>query len=162
MNTARKVFSATMPTKNAAIHSMESMKRSMTPEDLAFLRGGCGPTMTPSGVISGLAVMVEVLPYLCPGRSAARSPCEAVRCRAGAVTNSGAWYGPGSAERHEECRTASGTRWCMPRRVSSGQRRAEIDAAQDDAGRIALEFDIEKLSRGAFLDAVAQPQELLL
>jgi hypothetical protein len=46
----------------------------------------------------------------CPGRSAARSTCEAVRCRAGAVTNAGAWYGPGSAERHEECRTASGTR----------------------------------------------------
>src|SRR4051794_23786234 len=34
----------------------------------------------------------------------------AVRCRAGAVTNAGVWYGPGSAERHEECRTASGTR----------------------------------------------------
>jgi hypothetical protein len=33
-----------------------------------------------------------------------------VRCRAGAVTNAGAWYGPGSAERHEECRTAPGTR----------------------------------------------------
>src|SRR4051812_42507515 len=32
----------------------------------------------------------------------------AVRCRAGAITNAGAWYGPGSAERHEECRTASG------------------------------------------------------
>src|SRR5882672_7112687 len=46
----------------------------------------------------------------CPGRSAARSTCEAVRCRAGAVTNSGVWYGPGSAERHEGCRTASGTR----------------------------------------------------
>src|SRR3954470_10162080 len=34
----------------------------------------------------------------------------AVRCRAGAVTRHGVWYGPGSAERHEECRTASGTR----------------------------------------------------
>jgi hypothetical protein len=45
----------------------------------------------------------------CPGRSAARSSCEAVRCRAGAVTSAGVWYGPGSAERHEECRTASGT-----------------------------------------------------
>ena len=33
-----------------------------------------------------------------------------MRCRAGAVTNAGAWYSPGSAERHEECRTASGTR----------------------------------------------------
>src|ERR1041385_5811263 len=31
----------------------------------------------------------------CPGRSAARSPCEAVRCRAGAVANSAVWYGPG-------------------------------------------------------------------
>src|SRR6201991_5336336 len=87
---------------------------------------------------------------------------EAVRCRAGAVPNAGAWYGPGSGERHEECRTASGTRLCMRLRRPSGERRAEIDAAQDHAGRIALEFDIEKLSRGAFLDAVAQPQELLL
>src|SRR3977135_1504535 len=34
---------------------------------------------------------------------------EAVRCRAGAVADAGVWYGPGSAERHEECRTASGT-----------------------------------------------------
>src|SRR4051794_23541026 len=34
----------------------------------------------------------------------------AVRCRAGAVTSAGVWYGPGSAEQHEECRTASGTR----------------------------------------------------
>jgi hypothetical protein len=33
------------------------MKRSMIPEDLAFLRGGSGPTMTPSGVTSGVAVM---------------------------------------------------------------------------------------------------------
>src|SRR3978361_770292 len=46
----------------------------------------------------------------CPGRSAAHSTCGAVRCRAGAVTNSGIWYGPGSAKRHEECRIASGTR----------------------------------------------------
>jgi hypothetical protein len=33
-----------------------------------------------------------------------------LRCRAGAVTKSGVRYGPGSAERHEECRTAPGTR----------------------------------------------------
>src|SRR5665213_1048428 len=48
MNTAVKVFSATMPTKNAAIHSMESMKRSMR-----FLRGGAGglPSV-PSRVMS--------------------------------------------------------------------------------------------------------------
>jgi hypothetical protein len=46
----------------------------------------------------------------CPGRSAARRSCGVVRCRAGAVANSGVWYGPGSAERHEECRTAPGTR----------------------------------------------------
>ena len=45
----------------------------------------------------------------CPGRSAARSLCEAVRCRAGAVTERSARDGPGSAERHEGCRTASGT-----------------------------------------------------
>src|ERR1700754_860833 len=35
---------------------------------------------------------------LCPGRSAARSSCGAVRCRAGAVTHAGVWYGPGSAK----------------------------------------------------------------
>src|SRR5436305_12178372 len=34
----------------------------------------------------------------------------AVRCRAGAVTNAGAWYGPGSAQQREERCTASGTR----------------------------------------------------
>src|SRR5438874_1980230 len=47
-----------------------------------------------------------------------------VRCRAGAVTNAGAWYGPGSAKRHQECRIASGTRYCpaaaLPRVRGSG------------------------------------------
>src|SRR4051794_33794903 len=33
-----------------------------------------------------------------------------MRCRAGAVANAGAWYGPGSAKRHEECHIAPGTR----------------------------------------------------
>jgi len=33
-----------------------------------------------------------------------------VRCRAGAVRSAGDWYGPGSAQRHEECRSASGKR----------------------------------------------------
>jgi len=33
-----------------------------------------------------------------------------MRCTAGAVAHAGVWYGPGSAERHEECRAASGTR----------------------------------------------------
>ena len=67
-------------------------------------------------------------PLSCPGRSAARSTCEAVRCRAGAVTNSGAWYGPGSAERHEECRTASGTRALLPQR-----QRDQAECADDHA-----------------------------
>src|SRR3954464_1337735 len=31
--------------------------------------------------------------------------------RTGTVTDSGVWYGPCSAERHEECLTASGTRF---------------------------------------------------
>jgi hypothetical protein len=35
---------------------------------------------------------------------------EAVRCRAGAATSAGIWYGPGSAEQREERCTASGTR----------------------------------------------------
>src|ERR1700716_1494167 len=67
----------------------------------------------------------------CPGRSAARSSCEAVRCRAGAVTSVGAWYGPGSAGRHEECRTASGTHVSPP--IPQARRDAvdgELDAAQ--------------------------------
>ena len=34
----------------------------------------------------------------CPGRSAAWSTCGTLRCRAGAVTNAGVWYGPGSAK----------------------------------------------------------------
>src|ERR1700735_4877767 len=40
--------------------------------------------------------------------------------------------------------------------------RAKIDGAQDYARRVALQFDIAEFPRGAFLDAVAQPQELLL
>jgi hypothetical protein len=50
-------------------------------------------------------------PGRCPGRGAAHSTCGAVRRRAGAVTNSGVWYGPGSAKRLEECRIASGTHY---------------------------------------------------
>src|SRR5258707_6913409 len=42
-----------------------------------------------------------------------RSASSAVRCRAGAVTNGGVWYGPGSAEQREERCTASGTRLCL-------------------------------------------------
>jgi hypothetical protein len=34
----------------------------------------------------------------CPGRGAAWSTCGTVRRRAGAVTNAGVWYGPGSAK----------------------------------------------------------------
>src|SRR4051812_49340659 len=34
----------------------------------------------------------------------------AVRCRAGAITDAGAWYGPGSAQQREERCSASGTR----------------------------------------------------
>src|SRR3979409_328996 len=47
--------------------------------------------------------------FWCPGRSAACSTCGTLRCRAGAVPSSSVRDGPGSAERHEECRTASGT-----------------------------------------------------
>ena len=36
--------------------------------------------------------------------------CGAVRCRAGAATNAGAWYGPGSAKQREERCIAPGTR----------------------------------------------------
>jgi hypothetical protein len=48
LNTAMNVFSATMPTKAAATHSIESMKRS-----IGFLcTGSGGPCNTPSGVTS--------------------------------------------------------------------------------------------------------------
>src|SRR3954464_15852874 len=58
-----------------------------------------------------------------PGRSAARRFFSGVvRCRAGAVTNTGVWCGPGSAERHEtamlrialESRTPAGTHLGVP------------------------------------------------
>src|SRR3954470_6268617 len=53
MNTAMKVLSATTPTKKAATHSIESMKRSMK-----FLPAGAGgPVTTPSGETSESAVM---------------------------------------------------------------------------------------------------------
>src|SRR3954471_17970761 len=43
-----------------------------------------------------------------------------VRCRAGAVTRTGVWYGPGSAKRHEECRIASGTPQSACGRIALG------------------------------------------
>ncbi|MHC2466012.1 hypothetical protein [Bradyrhizobium embrapense] len=53
MNTAVKVLSATTPTKKAATHSIESMKRSMK-----FLRTGSGgPVIAPSWVTSADCVM---------------------------------------------------------------------------------------------------------
>src|SRR3979409_2099360 len=53
---------------------------------------------------------------------------------------------------------------CTIKRLArnSYSRRAKIDRAQDHAGRIALQFDIAEFPRRALLDAVAQPQELLL
>src|SRR3954464_4559583 len=59
----------------------------------------------------------------------------AVRCRAGAVTDAGAWYGPGSAERHEECRNASGTQ--SSQRVGDG---AQILPGQSLVGWRAQEI----------------------
>ena len=40
-------------------------------------------------------------------------------------------------------------------------RRAKIDAAQNDARRIALKLEVIKFPRRAFFDPVAQSQELL-
>src|SRR4051794_6883718 len=69
---------------------------------------------------------------------------EAVRCRAGAVMDAGVWYGPGSAERHEECRTASGTRDFLvhPQKIPL----ADLDAvvAQDAVGSGGMEVKIRE------------------
>src|SRR6201991_1105383 len=46
----------------------------------------------------------------CPGRSATRRSSRRGALQSRGRREHGAWYGPGSAERHEECRTASGTR----------------------------------------------------
>jgi hypothetical protein len=40
-------------------------------------------------------------------------------------------------------------------------RRAKIDAAQNDARRVALKLEVKKFPRSAFFDLVAQSQELL-
>ena len=39
--------------------------------------------------------------------------------------------------------------------------RAKIDAAQNDARRVALKLEVKKFPRRAFFDPVAQSQELL-
>jgi hypothetical protein len=46
-------------------------------------------------------------------------------------------------------------------RATGIHRHPKIDRAQDRAGRIAFQFDVAESPRGARLDAVAQPQELL-
>ena len=53
--------------------------------------------------------------HSCPGRSAARRLLRRGALQSRGRTKRGVWYGPGSAERHEECRTASGTRDSLPR-----------------------------------------------
>lgn len=40
-------------------------------------------------------------------------------------------------------------------------RRAKINAAQNNARRVALKLEVKKFPRRAFFDPVAQPQELL-
>src|SRR3954465_10130315 len=60
------------------------------------LVGGCGIGL--SLLTDG---MFEVSPEGCAPDAAQRAVLpRVVRCRAGAVTSAGAWYGPGSAERH--------------------------------------------------------------
>jgi hypothetical protein len=68
----------------------------------------------------------------------------ALRCQAGAVTGVGARYGPGSAERHEGCRTASGTLQSIRGNIDHGLRKGlrgflrqvVADAAADGPVRI--------------------------
>src|SRR3954447_23084297 len=80
----------------------------------------------------------------------------AVRCRAGVVTNSGAWYGPGSAKQREERRTASGTR---PRLMETQQLEQRREVAEFLArGRRGAADEVEDL---AVLQAViGQPNDL--
>src|SRR5947199_112903 len=78
----------------------------------------------------------------CSGRSVEHSSCGAVRCRAGAVTNAGAWYDRGSAKQ----RFAKGYalhRAREPRRdlgdLNRPQERATARAAADEASSDAEE-----------------------
>src|ERR1044072_934397 len=67
---------------------------------------------------------------------------EAVRCRPGPMMTMKASVGPGSAERHEGCRTASGTR-------GNGSGNLGADAADAGGGRLLL-LDLEAADlRGA-------------
>src|SRR4051812_36894467 len=91
----------------------------------------------------------------CPGRSAARSTCEAVRCRAGAQLSS-LNRGPGSAERHEECRIASGTRErgpSMPQTITRGIK-AMIDEANAEIETVNAAEAIAAHNNGAAGDVV--------
>src|ERR1700730_9190487 len=91
---------------------------------------------------------------LCPGRSAACSPCGTVRCRAGAVRNAGAWYGPGSVERDEGCRTASETRSLTRLRVLdvelahlSGNHKIVVVEHQRPRDAVLVEFERHRIDR---------------
>src|SRR6267378_7111589 len=62
-----------------------------------------------------------------------------VRCRAGVVTHAGVWNGPGSAERHEECRTASGTR-------ESGAYAASTSTSSESSSAVIFSFASSRIA----------------
>src|SRR4051794_4896439 len=57
---------------------------------------------------------VPLTPLSFPGRSAARRSSRRGALQSRGRYERGVWYGPGSAQRHEECRSASGTRESCP------------------------------------------------
>src|SRR3954447_12942725 len=97
----------------------------------------------------------------CPGRSAARSPCEAVRCRAGAVTSAAVGTVPVLRSSATRC-IAPGTRGYLTRR---GRRRVEYQRkavhAVAQAGRLraVVEDVAEMAAAAATVDFGAQHAE---
>jgi hypothetical protein len=65
--------------------------------------------------------------------------------RTGIVPNTGVRYGPGSAERREECRTASGTRKLRRRRCDHAVAAVVLGAVERGVG--ALEHVDDGLAR---------------
>src|SRR5436305_4470017 len=99
--------------------------------------------------------------FLMPRTQRSASSSRVVRCRAGAVTDTGVWYGPGSAERHvrdafasRKCRTASGTQGqTMPQTITRGIK-AMIDEANAEIETVSAAEAIASYRGGANEDVV--------
>src|SRR4051794_7321814 len=84
--------------------------------------------------------LVPLTPLSFPERSAARRSARRGALQSRGRYERGVWYGPGSAQRHEECRSASGTRESCP------SLQLQPDHAHQAVGHLLVAFEPRGMS----------------